>query len=245
MPGFPEPDLKLLNGIAAILVTMAACLVFYLILYSDVFGKRLHRKFSPEAASVRRILLQRLAGSVLYGLVPLLFIVLVFRMPISHYGWHSENLAKTLAWWAPIALLLVTLTYFAARKGIHRDHYPQIRVRQWDPGLILLSALSWTVYLAGYESMFRGFLLFACLESFGFWPAIMINIFIYSLVHLPKGYRETIGSIFLGFILAYITLILGSFCFAFLVHLTLALSNEWFSIAFHPDMNLVKNQTSE
>ncbi|KPL26393.1 MAG: hypothetical protein AMS23_01930 [Bacteroides sp. SM1_62] len=244
MPELPEPDLKLLPGSIAIVITILAFLVFYFMAISSRLGMRLHLRFSPEAASVRSILLQRLTGTVLYGFVPVLVVVLVFRMPISHFGWNSENLARTLTWWIPIALLVVAVTYFAARNGISLASYPQIRVRQWDPGLILLSALSWTVYLAGYESVFRGFLLFSCHESFGFWPAVIINISIYSLVHLPKGYRETLGSVFLGFILAYTTLRLGSFWFAFLVHLTLALSNEWFSIAFHPDMTLVRNQTS-
>ena len=40
-----------------------------------------------------------------------------------------------------------------------------------------------------------------------------------------------------GVLLAYATFRLGSFWFAFLVHSTVALSNEWFSLAFHPEMN--------
>jgi len=240
MPEFLEPDLKLLNGAIAIAVTVVVFLLYYLITVSGRLNIRLQRQFSKEAASIRKILLHRLAGAVLFGLIPVLVILLVFRRPVSNFGSTTEYFAESIIWWIPAALLVVVINYFASRNENHLSQYPQIRIKQWNSGLITLSAISWITYLAGYEFMFRGFLLFSCLESFGYWPAIIINITLYSLAHLPKGYRETIGSIFFGFILSYSTLWLGSIWFALLVHITLALSNEWFSITFHPEMNRVK-----
>ena len=242
MPEFPETDLKLLNGIIAIAVTAVAFLLYYLITVSSPLNNRLQRLFSKETASIRKILLHRLAGTVLFGLIPVLVILFVFRRPVSIYGSTMEYLAESIIWWIPAAILVIGINYYAARNKNHLALYPQIRAKQWNSGLITLSAISWITYLAGYEFMFRGFLLFSCLESFGYWPAIIINITVYSLVHLPKGSRETIGSIFFGFILSYLTIELGSFWFAFLVHITLALSNEWFSIAFHPEMVRVKKR---
>ena len=244
MPEFPETDLKLLNGIIALAVTAVAFLLYYLITIFSTLNKRLQQLFSKETASIRKILLHRLAGAVLFGLIPVLVILFVFRRPVSIYGSTTEYLAESIIWWIPAALLVVVLNYFVARNKNHLAQYPQIRARQWNSGLIILSATSWITYLAGYEFMFRGFLLFSCLESFGYWPAIIINIIIYSLVHLPKGQREAIASVFFGFILSYLTIELGSFWFALFIHVTLALSNEWFSISFHPDMTLVKNQIS-
>ena len=45
-----------------------------------------------------------------------------------------------------------------------------------------------------------------------------------------------------GFMLCYFTLYLGSIWFALFVHVSVALSNEWFSLRFQPDLMLVKNQ---
>jgi membrane protease YdiL (CAAX protease family) len=244
MPGFPAADLKLSSGTIAIAVLTVAFLIHYLLTVSKQPGKRLQQRFGKEAASIRKILLHRLAGTVLYGLLPLPVILLLFQKPVSDYGWNVDNLAESFIWWIPAALVLVILNYFMAQSKHHLEHYPQIRVREWNSGLLLLSALSWVTYLAGYEFMFRGFLLFSCLESFGYWPAIMINITLYSLVHLPQGYRETIGSIFFGFILGFVSIRLGSCWFAFLTHITLALSNEWLSIAFHPEMDRAKKQAA-
>jgi membrane protease YdiL (CAAX protease family) len=244
MPLIPEPDLNLLNGAISIAVTTIALLIYYLAARSKQVGLRLLQNFKKEAVSVRKVLLYRLAGALLFGLIPILVILLVFKMPLSNYGSNTDNLSKSIMWWIPVGMLLIVFTYFSSRKKDSLAIYPEIRVNQWNSGLIMLSALSYVTYLAGYEFMFRGFLLFSCLEAFGFWPAIIINIIIYAMIHLPKGPRETIGSLFLGLLLCLITIRLGSFWFAFLVHVTMALSNEWFSIANQPDMTVIIKRAS-
>ena len=134
--------------------------------------------------------------------------------------------------------MVVVINYFAARNKNHLAQYPQIRVNQWNSGLITLSALSWITYLAGYEFMFRGFLLFSCLESFGLLAGHYYQYFAYiAWFTCQKDKGKPLDQSFFGFILSYLSLRLGSFWFAFLVHITLALSSEWFSIAFHPEMN--------
>jgi membrane protease YdiL (CAAX protease family) len=245
MPNYPEPDLNLAHGSIAIAVTTVACLAQYSMSRSARINHWLQRHFNRETASVRKVLLHRWSGTILYGFVPLLVVLLGFDMPVSRFGLNADSLARTMIWWVPVAVLIIALNSFAVKSKQHLSQYPQIRASQWNSGLIILSALSWITYLAGYEFIFRGFLLFSCLESFGFWPAIVINISLYSLVHLPKGYRETIGSVIFGFLLCYATILLGSCWFAFLTHITLALSNEWFSLAYHPEMNLVKKQAAE
>jgi hypothetical protein len=49
----------------------------------------------------------------------------------------------------------------------------------------------------------------------------------------------------LGFIMSVVCLRLGSFWFALLVHITMALSKEWFSIRHHPDMELIRKAAAE
>jgi membrane protease YdiL (CAAX protease family) len=242
MPEIPGPDLKLLNGTIALAVTTLTFLIYYSITSSNHLINKLKQKFNQDDVSIRKILLHRLSGAALFGLIPIMVILLVFCLPVNNFGTNTDYLAKSIIWWIPAAVLVVIINYFVARNKNHLAKYPQIRAKQWNSGLITVSAISWISYLAGYEFMFRGFLLFSCLESFGYWPAIIINISLYSLVHLPKGPAETIASVFFGFILSYITITLGSFWFALFLHITLALSNEWFSIAFHPEMIRLKRQ---
>jgi membrane protease YdiL (CAAX protease family) len=81
--------------------------------------------------------------------------------------------------------------------------------------------------------------LFSCEKAFGAWPAIAVNVAVYSFVHLPKGKKETIGAIPLGFILCFLTLNTRNIWAAYWIHVVLALSNEWISLAIHPDMEVL------
>jgi membrane protease YdiL (CAAX protease family) len=105
--------------------------------------------------------------------------------------------------------------------------------------LLIISSLGWIVYLLAYEFLFRGFLLFTCIQSFGIWPAIIINILIYSFAHIPQGLKETAGAIPFGLILCYITILSGTIWPAFILHAVLAISNEWFSIYNNTEITII------
>ncbi|MFN8134788.1 MAG: CPBP family intramembrane glutamic endopeptidase [Bacteroidales bacterium] len=68
------------------------------------------------------------------------------------------------------------------------------------------------------------------------WPAIALNTAIYMLVHIPKGIKETLGAIPLGVLLCYLTVQTGSIWIAVMVHIVMALSNEWKAAARAPGM---------
>lgn len=240
MAGIPDPDSQFLYGTIAIAVVTIVFLVYYVITVSPATIRPIRRRFNPEAASVREVLLHRLAGTILFGIIPVFVILYVYQMPVNKYGTNTGTLPESIGWWIPAALLVFVVNYFASGNKSNLVQYPQIRVSLWSSGLLLLSALSWVTYLLAYEFMFRGFLLFSCLESFGYWPALIINVALYSLAHLPKGPRETLASLIFGSILSYATIRLGALWFALLTHITLALSNEWFSISRNPEMKWFK-----
>ncbi len=185
------------------------------------------------------VVAQRLSGLLLFGIGSMgIGWWLLARTP-DDYGLNLEELPLSIGWTLLLALLIVPLNYFATRHPDNLAMYPQIRARRWSRGLVALSATTWVAYLFGYEYLYRGLLLLACAESWGAWPAIAINVCIYALTHVPKGYREAIGAIPLGLLLCLFTLHTGSIVAAFLIHCTMALANEWFSLRFHPDMEIV------
>jgi membrane protease YdiL (CAAX protease family) len=71
-------------------------------------------------------------------------------------------------------------------------------------------------------------------------PAFALNCAIYALAHLYKGPGETFGAIPVGVLLCYLTLVTGNIWTAVILHSLMALSNEWFSIRFNPDMKFIK-----
>jgi membrane protease YdiL (CAAX protease family) len=239
----PEPDLP--NGIVSIAVVILVFLIYYFTGFSEKLRRRMNNAFPGPGASIRIVLCQRLTGAVLFGIIPFMILTLVFRKPLSQYGFASDFILRSILWWLPVTVLVILVSFLWAGHRKNLEMYPQIRVNQWSSGLLVVSALSWITYLIGYEFMFRGFLLFSCLESFGFWPAIIINLGMYSLAHVHKGLRETIGSVFVGFLFCYPTLYLESIWFALLAHITMALSNEWFSLRRQPHMKLISKIQSK
>jgi membrane protease YdiL (CAAX protease family) len=88
--------------------------------------------------------------------------------------------------------------------------------------------------------MFRGVLLFACERAMGVELAITINVAIYAFFHIHKGLREAIGAIPLGVVLCLLTLKTGTIWISFFVHVVLSLSNEWFSLKYHPKIRVLR-----
>ncbi len=193
---------------------------------------------TDEQVQMRAVVAQRLAGLLLFGFGSMGAGWWLLRRTPDDYGLNFDELPLSIGWTLLMALLIVPLNYFAARRPDNLAMYPQVRARRWSRALVALSALTWVVYLFGYEYMFRGLLLMGCTESWGEWPAIAINVSIYALVHIPKGYKEAVGAIPLGLLLCLFTLHTGNIWAAFLIHCTMALANEWFSLRFHPDMEV-------
>ena len=71
-------------------------------------------------------------------------------------------------------------------------------------------------------------------------PAIALNSALYAFAHFYKGPGETFGAIPVGVLLCYLTIVTGNIWCAVVIHALMALSNEWFSLYFHPEMEIVK-----
>jgi len=181
-------------------------------------------------------LLRRLLGFVLMGLLPLSLFAFGLELSPSHYGINLHDIPQSGLWMAILVPPIILLNYYVAGKPSNLRQYPQIRLMQWRRLDLLANFISWTIYLLGYEMLFRGFLLFALYDAFGAPWAITLNVVLYALAHIPKGAREMAGSIPFGVVLCLITLSTGSFLAAFVIHASMALSNEFFAITFHPDM---------
>ncbi|PID92651.1 MAG: hypothetical protein CSA96_02245 [Bacteroidetes bacterium] len=194
-----------------------------------------------KQGSPAHLIVQRLLGLLFLGILPAIFILLT-KGSLQSYGLRAPG---SCFWWLlPLAASIVVLGYFAAGSASNKAMYPQIRKQIWNPGLLLVSALSWLFFLLGYEFLFRGYLLFASYNVLGTWPAIALNCSLYALAHMYKGPRETFGAIPLGILLCWISLESGSILYAFLLHGVMALSNEWWSISRNPEMKVRwKNRT--
>jgi membrane protease YdiL (CAAX protease family) len=203
-----------------------------------LFGEEL-----DDAGKINHILFIKYAGLVIMGIFPgVLFSIFLPHYSLSDYGlsFSKGTNLRSFYWISMLGLIIIVMNWFAARREKTFMGYPQIRVKEWDTKLMVSYSLAWCFYLFGYELLFRGFLFFPLVNSIGIWPAISVNVAIYSISHIPKGLDETIGAILLGIVLCIATLLTGTIWVAFFVHVVLALSNSLFALLFHPEMKIVK-----
>ena len=231
-PDFLEPIL------AFSLVTIGFS--FYHFVSSSIKLKaRYVQKYGRIKGSTQFLWMTRFLGACSIGIIPAVIMLLVTGKELNSYGLSFENNLTSLAWIFGLALIVIPMNFFNSKKEKNLAFYPNVREKEWTKKMVFTNALSWVSYLFGYELMFRGLLLFGTISLLGEWPAIVLNAAIYALVHVPKNLEETIGAIPLGVILCLITLTTGTIWVAFFVHVTLALSNFFFSLRHHPDMKVV------
>ena len=197
-------------------------------------------KSNPDLdQQVKQVVLQRTWGLLFLGIISIVIIQLLLKGNLRDYGLGISFLAPP-PWWSYLLIPVVLVTgYFSAQKPGNLAQYPQMRIKEWTPGILALSGISWVIFLIAYEFLFRGFLLYASLEVMDPWAAIALNCSIYAFAHLYKSPGETFGAIPMGILLCYLTLLTGNIWSAVGLHSVMALSNEWFSIRMNPDLKVM------
>ncbi len=156
------------------------------------------------------------------------------------YGLSFPSGPRALLWFLVPTVITMLLMGFRPKKGLNTDYYPQVRLVEWKPVDIFWNAFFWIIYLVGYEFAFRGMMFFPLLDTLGFWPAAIAGAVVYSAVHIPKGGFEAIFALPYGLLLYYIAMDTGSFLIPCVLHLEMALMNDFRSLANNPKMTVLR-----
>nr|WP_294904094.1 CPBP family intramembrane glutamic endopeptidase [uncultured Lacibacter sp.] len=227
------------DSFVAITYTALGFAVYWFIATDQKLQTRFYNHQNADAAQINYAVFQKLTGVLFLGIIPAIYFFAVKQYSFADLGLQWGNYKTSLIYILVMGVLIVTLNYFASNKPDRLAFYPQMRLKEWTIKRVLINSFSWAAYLLAYEFLFRGVLLFSCMEAFGFWPAVAINIALYSTTHIPKGSGETIGAIPYGLLLCYVSVLTGSIAVAFFTHLIMALSNEFFSVHHNPEMKFV------
>lgn len=223
-----------------ILLTLVFFVAYWFTAQSEKIKSKFYATHSFDVASVRHIFFTKYMGFILMGAVPtIICLAFIPQYTLADYGltFIAETSLFSLVWTLGLSALVIPLAYFSAKKPKNLVNYPQIRAKLWSNKTVFINALGWFLYLFGYEFLFRGTLLFPLVDTLGIWPAIAINVALYSATHIPKGLDETIGAIPLGLVLCVLTVESGTIWIAFLVHVAMAWTNSFTALKFHPDIH--------
>jgi membrane protease YdiL (CAAX protease family) len=217
-----------------------ACTAIGFIAYHFIAESRKIQASDSEEIGIQKIFFKRWTGVVCLGVLPAIVTLTFTEYSLIDLGLGFQNFGTSVIWILGLSSVAVLVNSINSIKQDNLAMYPEVRAKNWSKALVFNSAFTWTAYLFAYEFLFRGILWFCTAPVIGFIPAIVLNCAFYALVHVPKGKKETIGAIPLGIILCILTDLTGTFWIAFVVHIALALSNEWFSLKHHPEMKIIK-----
>lgn len=184
--------------------------------FSRLLGKELHHN--------TRVLISRFSGFILLGATAFLIESRTGPEGIANPVTPEFLLAK---YWVLLGVLVILAINIFTTVPDGRDKYPQLKYESWQPGHYILNSITWLIYLYSYEWLLRGPLLTELVSLAGVWVGVVINVVIYSLVHVVKGRKEVIASIPVGIILCAVTLYTNSFLAAFILHGAFALVYEY------------------
>jgi membrane protease YdiL (CAAX protease family) len=140
-------------------------------------------------------------------------------------------------------ITVITVVLFINQKTNKQHNSLQINISEWNFSYFFINAAGWIIFLVGYEFLFRGILLFECYTSFGFWPAIAINVAVYSAIHLVNGKDQTFGALIFGSIACFLTLSCGSLLIPIIMHVSLSLFSDFFSIRYNEGLSFNKQKS--
>lgn len=146
---------------------------------------------------------------ILYLVIPLIFILFIFRENPRSYGltlgdWKSGIVITLVG-----ILLMAPIIWYLGTSDARMNGYYKSRVE----------GLPWTTFLdlIGWEFFFRGWILFGYARKFG--PdALWLHAVPFALAHIGKPEIETLSTIFGGFAFGWVAWRTRSFLYPFLIH---------------------------
>ncbi len=148
--------------------------------------------------------------TILYLVVPLLFIIFIFRESPSAYGFRLGDWRAGLVLTMGSLVIALPVLWLVTHGDASMERYYRPLI---GPSLPFYTFVD----LFGWEFIFRGWLLFGYEREFG-GNALWLQAVPFALGHIGKPEIETLSTIFGGFIFGWIAYRTKSFLYPFLIH---------------------------
>ena len=187
-----------------------------------------HMPFHP---SISARLAQFVFVFVCFFLLPFLFARLLGDRP-RDLGFAFSS-ARIGAVFVSVGLLAaVPALYFTTMRPDFQAEYPLAKEALQDWATLAYYEASYLLYYVGWESFFRGFLLFGLRPSLGDFPAIAFETLGSTLLHIGKPLPELWASLVAGFLFGYVALRTRTFLWVLLLHYAVGVLTDLFC-AYH------------
>jgi membrane protease YdiL (CAAX protease family) len=161
------------------------------------------------------VLMKGFDRTFLYFIIPMFFILVVFRENPKGYGFTLGDWKAGIAITLGAIILIAPILWLVGRGNASMQNYykPMVTGLPWNTLLDLF----------GWEFIFRGWLLFGYAQKFG--PeALWLQAVPFALAHIGKPELETLSTIFGGFVFGWVAWRTKSFVYPLVIH--------WFVASF-------------
>ncbi len=223
---------------AVILGTLLFFYAYYYFAHSGFLQNYIEKRTRRPQSDLLLFFAKKALGFLLLGIIPGILYYFLLKPDFEQFGISFTAIKNNLIL-ILVLILIISFILFVVQKMNKERNSLQINITEWNGLYFLLNATGWIIYLAGYEFLFRGILLFECYRSFGFWPAVAINVTIYSAIHMVQGKDQAIGAIIFGTLACYFTLTRGTIIIPFFMHISLSLVSDYLSIKLNHQLNFI------
>jgi len=214
---------------------------YYYFAHSVFLREYIEKRTQHIQLELKLFFAKKTLGFLLLGVIPGIIYYFLLNPDFEQFGLSFTALKNNLSLIFSLILIISIILFIAQKMNLERNSL-QLKLTEWNMLLFLLNSIGWIIYLAGYEFLFRGILLVECNNSFGFWPAIAINVTIYSAIHMVNGKDQAIGALIFGTLACYLTLTKGTILIPFIMHISLSLISDYFSIRLNPRLNFITSK---
>ena len=154
------------------------------------------------------------------------------KKKISNFGWKMSNsLSTDVKIFIGFFCFMLPLVYFVSTQDSFLIKYPFYRPATANdiyPNLIIWE-LFYFIQFVSLEFFFRGFIVHGLKDEIGDY-SVLLMVIPYCMIHFQKPFLETIGAIFAGLILGYLSLRKKSIFTGVALHFSVAIAMDVFAL---------------
>jgi membrane protease YdiL (CAAX protease family) len=167
--------------------------------------------------------------TVVLLVIPVLLIILYFREKPSQYGLSFGDYKTGLKIAAVFIAVMVPVIAAVSGSGDFLNAYPTIKAAKYSWKIFIIYEAGLLVYMAAWEFIWRGFMLFGLYEKFGSY-AVLIQMIPFLILHNGKPPVETFGAIIGGVLLGFLALRTRSIFYCIITHFGVMFCIDFISI---------------
>ena len=217
---------------AIILITTMLYFLFRIlvnVVYRTNFSKRRFGIF-VRVNNDRITYRKRILAFLIYGMIPIFIIKYILHGKLQDYGFAMVHRNVKPIYFVIMAALAFPIMFLLSKKERINSHYPEVRGAFLSKWSLLFSSITYILYYFGYESLYRGFLVFGLKKYTGNFIAVIASMVFTSVTHLSSPWIVLIGSMVSGVIFPYIVILSGSIWALFVFHSIIGISMDIFCI---------------